>query len=395
MTALRFTPISRRDAVQRVLLAGAGMALLPDAAWPAGAQPSAQRELVPFTDIPETFATKRTGTFTLPGQDALGIDLRTVGWKTPVNETFVVSHYNTPTIDAAQWRLAITGNGRPMTLSLDDLKRRPRVQHTATFECGGNRDGVLNRMLSNATWAGCSLKALLQEARPASDVLDVVFWGADRGKETIRGADYEMHFARAMALDDALASDAILAYEVDGAPIPVVHGFPVRLLVPGWYGVSNVKWIERIELSPRRFMGKFMGRDYVTIMGRQAGDRVEYTETSVTRILVKSAVGRLTRPAAGTTGAFGVHGIAITDGTPLQRVEVQLDGGPWQPARLEPNGSKYAWTFWSLDVTTLTPGAHTVASRATDRLGRTQPADLSLKKSNWENNAIWTRKFQA
>ena len=388
--------LTRRAALQQVMLAGAGLALVPDVAWPAGWQLDASRALVPFEDIPENFATRRTGDFKLPGQDALGIDLRSVAWKTPVNDTFIVSHYNTPTLDAATWRLNVIGNaGRPVTLTLDELKRRPRVDRTVTFECGGNRDGVMNRMLSTCTWTGASLKSVLDDARPADDVVDVVFWGADQGEETIRTGKYQMNFARAIPVDDPVLSDAILAYEVDGQPLPVVHGFPVRLVVPGWYGVANVKWLNRIELSPRRFLGRFMGRDYVTIMGRQVGDRTEWTETSVTRIQVKSAVARVTKPATGA-GPMTVFGVAYTDGTPLQRVDVQVDGGAWRAARLEPQAvrSPHAWTFWSLDIDPLPAGSHTVASRATDRRGRTQPADLSMKKSNWENNAIWIRKIK-
>lgn len=387
--------LTRRAAIQQVVLAGAGLTLIPEFGWPAAWQLDAGRALVPFEDIPENFATRRTGDFKLPGQDALGIDLRTVSMKTPVNETFTVAHYNTPSIEAAQWRLSLEGSAaRPMRLTLDELKKRPRVERTVTFECGGNRDGVMHRMLSTCSWTGASLKDLLNDVRPSNDVVDVVFWGADRGEETIRTGKYEMNFARSMSLEDAEAADAILAYEVDGSPLPVVHGFPVRLIVPGWYGVANVKWLDRIELSPRRFLGRFMGRDYVTIAGRQVGDRIEYTETSVTRTLVKSLVARVTRPASSTGGPLTVTGVAFTDGTPLDKVEVQVDGGPWRAVRLEAQRNPYVWTFWSLDVDAPPPGSHTVASRATDRRGRTQPVDLSLKKSNWENNAIWTRRFR-
>ena len=384
--------LTRRAALQHVMLAGAGLTLMPDVGWPAAWQLDAGRVLVPFEDIPENFATRRPGEVKLPGQDALGIDLRNVTPKTPVNDTFVVSHYNTPMIDAAQWRLSIEGNaGRPMRLTLDELKRRPRAEVTATFECGGNREAVMHRMLSTCTWAGTPLKGLLDDADPGEDVVDVIFWGTDRGEETIRNGKYEMNFARSLSIADARDAGAILAYEVDGQPLPIVHGFPVRVIVPGWYGVSNVKWLDRIELSPRRFLGKFMGRDYVTIMGRQVGDRTEYTETSVTRILTKSMVARVTRAQAGPMSVFGV---AMTDGTPLDKVEVQVDGGAWRPARLEPQRNRYAWTFWSLDIDPLPAGSHTVASRATDRRGRTQPADLAMKKSNWENNAIWVRKIR-
>lgn len=387
--------LSRRAVIQQVALAGAGLTLIPDFGWPAAWQADAGRALVPFEDIPDNFAIKRTGDFKLPGQDALGIDLRAVAMKTPVNDTFTVAHYNVPAIDAAQWRLSVEGNaGRAMRLTLDELKKRPRVERTVTFECGGNREGVMHRMLSTCSWTGASLKDVLDDARPANDVVDVVFWGADRGEETIRTGKYEMNFARSMSTEDVAASEAILAYEVDGAPLPVVHGYPVRLIVPGWYGVANVKWLERIELSPRRYLGRFMGRDYVTIAGKQVGDRVEYTETSVTRTLVKSLVARVTRPAGAASGPLTVAGVAFTDGTPLDKVEVQVDGGAWRAARLEAQRNPYAWTFWSLDVDALPPGSHTVASRATDRRGRTQPVDLALKKSNWENNAIWVRKIR-
>ena len=405
------TQLSRRDVMQQVALAGAGFVLLPDLGWAAqGRGPQraslrvgveeAGRELVPFDDIPEGFSTRRPGEFKLPGQATTGLDLRQLtSWKTAPDDMFVIAHYDVPTIDAARWQLRVDGlAGRPLTLTLDDLRRRPRVERTVTFECGGNRETVLNRMVSNATWVGCSLQDLLQEARPADDVLEAIFWAADEGPETIRGAQLTMRFARSMSLGDAMESGAILAYEVEGGPLPVVHGFPVRLIVPGWYGVSNVKWLNRIELTPRRFMGKFMGRDYVTIMGRQAGDRVEYTETSVTRILVKSMVARVTRPSGGGAGAFQVFGVAYGDGTPIQRVEVQVDDGPWRPATLDAapraGANPHAWVFWTLDLDPLAPGAHTVASRATDRRGRSQPADLSLKKSNWENNAIWVRKIR-
>ena len=387
--------VSRRTVMQQAMLAGAGLAVLPEFGWLAAAQ-EAGRDLIPFEDIPADFQFRRPGAEETPGANALGIDLREqVSPKTPVTSTYIVSHYGNPAVDAATWKLVVDGNaGRPLSFSLDEIKRRPRVDRTVTFECGGNRDAVLHRMISTVTWTGCSLKSILEEARPSRDVLDAIFWGADQGIETIRGAMYQMNFARSMSLQDAMDADAILAYEADGQPLPRVHGFPVRLVVPGWYGVSNVKWLTRIELSPRRFMGKFMGRDYVTIMGRQVGDKVEYTETSVTRMLVKSVTARVTRPAGGGPGTFQVFGVAFGDGTPIQRVDVQIDGGAWQPAKLNPQGNSHQWTFWTLDFDPLAPGSHTVAARATDRNGRTQPPDLSLKKSNWENNAIWVRKIK-
>jgi DMSO/TMAO reductase YedYZ molybdopterin-dependent catalytic subunit len=218
----------------------------------------------------------------------------------------------------------------------------------------------------------------------------VIFWGADQGEEALRNAKYPMRFGRSMSLGEALEeTDAIVAYEMNGEPLPAAHGFPARLIVPGWYGVTNVKWLSAIELSDTRFANRFMGRDYVTIMGRQVGDTVEYTETLVARQRVKSVVARVTR----ANGRINVFGAAWTDGTPLRSVEVKVDEGAWQAARLDTQKNPYAWTFFNFDAGALAPGAHTVVSRATDTRGRTQPAALDMKKTYWEDNAQFPRPF--
>lgn len=189
-----------------------------------------------------------------------------------------------------------------------------------------------------------------------------------------------------------MKADAILAWEMNGQPLSVAHGAPLRLVVPGYYGICNVKWLTGIELSETRLMNRFMGRDYVTIKGRQVGDHVEWLETSVTRMHVKSVVARVTRTTG--TDRFKVFGAAWSDGTPLKSVEVQVDEGPWQPAKLEAQSNPYAWTFWTLDTSGLAAGDHTVVSRGTDATGRVQPASLELKKTYWEDNAQFKRKIK-
>jgi DMSO/TMAO reductase YedYZ molybdopterin-dependent catalytic subunit len=247
--------------------------------------------------------------------------------------------------------------------------------------------------MGNATYVGTPLRSILQEAQPRDGTLEWIFWGADEGEETIRNNKYTMHFARSLSERDIFAQqpprEPILAHTINGGPLPVAHGFPVRLIVPGWFGVANVKWLSRIEASTDRFMGRFMGRDYVTIMGRQEGDKVEYTETSVTRMKVKSVVARVTRSKTG--GRTRVFGVAYSDGTPLKNVDVQVDDGAWQTARLEPQPNPFAWTFWTLETSPLPAGKHTVVSRATDSAGREQPANLDLKKTYWEDNAQFKR----
>jgi DMSO/TMAO reductase YedYZ molybdopterin-dependent catalytic subunit len=242
-------------------------------------------------------------------------------------------------------------------------------------------------MVGNATWTGTELRPLLEEAGPTSVAREAHFWGSDVGTEEIRGAEYEQNFGRSMSLEQILETNPILAYEMNGEPLPIVHGFPVRLIVPGWYGVAQVKWLQRIDLSVDRLMSRFMARDYVTIMGREVNGRTEWVETSVTRIRVKSAIARVTR--AGDQ--FTIFGVAYSDGTPLESVEVRVDDGSWIRAELDRPGEPYSWTFFTARTTGLSNGEHRVVSRATDTLGRTQPESLELKRTRWENNELFVR----
>lgn len=346
-------------------------------------------QVVPFTDVPEGFVTRNP-----QNKRVSGMDLRTLtAFLTPEQEYFVVAHYGVPQIDAATWTLDIRGRvANPRSYTLDDLKKRARAQRECVFECGGNRAaGIMNRMVGNARWTGTSLTSLIDEARPQTDALEVIFWGADEGEETIRNEKYRQHFARSITLTDLARTEAIVAWEMNGEPLTPDHGFPARVVVPGWYGVQNVKWLQALEVSNERFMGRFQARDYVTIMGREVNGRTEWIETSVTRTRTKSMIARVTRRAGGPLTVFGV---AMTDGTPLKTVEVQLDGGAWVAAKLDAPPNPYAWTWFRAEVPAPAPGTHTVSSRATDSLGRTQPPNLDMKKTNWENNAVWSRTIQ-
>ena len=193
--------------------------------------------VVPFTDVPATFSTARTDRPEVhPGQNVTAQDLRKLeSWITPMAEYFTVLHYAIPSIDAAAYRLSVGGLvARPIAMTLDQLKRRSKVTRTVAFECGGNSRGRFHGMVGNATWAGAELRSLLEEAKQTSRARETYFWGADTGKESIRNAEYEQNFARSLPLDEALGANAILAYEVNGQPLPVAHGFPVRLIVPGY-----------------------------------------------------------------------------------------------------------------------------------------------------------------
>jgi len=207
----------------------------------------------------------------------------------------------------------------------------------------------------------------------------VVFWGADRGQATFLDnpggggvpLTFTNQFARSMSLDDALAEDNLLCYEMNGEPLPAEHGAPVRLIAPGWYGVANVKWLTRIEVTDQRFAGRFMSRDYVTIREEQRDGQTVWTFFTVGRDRLKSAPAKVVRRRNG----HAVMGAAW--GAPIAAVEVQVDGGPWERARLRGEGRRsdeFAWVFWRLRLGRLTPGEHTIRSRAIDVDGNVQPA---------------------
>ncbi len=382
---------SRRQAIK----AGAalvGLAAFEFPRWMLPALAQAE-EVVPWTDIPENFNPN-------PPTGARSLDTRTLqssSFITPTEEFFAVQHYTQPQVDPATYKLRVTGLvNKPMELTLDQLKSRPRMETIIGFECSGNTPARLNTLAGNARWAGTSLNALIKDAGLQRTAREVVLFGADQGTEDIvhggPSAKYDQTFARSLAVEDAAQPEIMIAWEMNGAPLAVAHGAPVRLIVPGWYGIANVKWLAHIHVQDTRFMGRFMARDYVTIMGTKEGDETIWNETSVGRMRVKSMVARLARDGDALTAT----GFALTDGTPLRSVEVRVDEGPWQRAVMDRANTRYSWQFFTCRLTGLASGAHTIVSRATDANGTMQPeaADLALKKSRWENNGQFVRKFQ-
>jgi DMSO/TMAO reductase YedYZ molybdopterin-dependent catalytic subunit len=317
---------------------------------------------------------------------------------TPNDRFFTVAHYGYPAVDAQGWRLAVGGLvERPLTLTLEELRARPRQEVVFTLECSGNHGFDWNPgLIGTARWAGTPLAPLLAEAGVRDNGREVAFWGADSGEEDVREVAMTQHFARSMSLADATDPTVLLAYEMNGAPLPPGHGAPLRLIVPGWYGVANVKWLTRVEVRDTRLMNRFMARDYVTIREEppaEAGGEPVWAETSVGRARLKSVPARVTRLG----GQYRVVGAAW--GAPIAGVEVKLDDGPWAPAALDRTPGEdapFAWTLWSLDWGAPAPGEHTVTSRATDASGNVQPAPddplIANKKTYWESNGQVTRR---
>ena len=219
-------------------------------------------EVVPWADQPPPVPDAASGGVqNLPKWE----DLNT--WLTPNERFFSIAHYDRPVIDEKTWSLEIGGSvGRPLRLTLDDIKARPRREVVFTLECSGNHGFPwFTSAVGNARWAGTPLAPILEEAQVRGSGREVVFFGTDAGEEQVRKVKVRQNFARSMSLADAMSRDNILAYEMNGAPLPQPNGFPLRLIAPGWYGIANVKWLDRIEVRDTPFMGRFQARDYVTL----------------------------------------------------------------------------------------------------------------------------------
>jgi DMSO/TMAO reductase YedYZ molybdopterin-dependent catalytic subunit len=314
-------------------------------------------------------------------------------WITPNEKFFSITHFNRPVIDPATWKLEIDGLvNQPLSLTLEDIKSRPRQEVTYTIECSGNTGlPFLTGVIGNATWAGTPLAPLLEEAGVQPEAIEVIFWGTDAGEVEARDMTMRQHFARSMSIEDASNPDYILAYEMNGEALPEKNGFPLRLIVPGWYGVANVKWLQRIELSDRRLQSQFMARDYVTVREVEQDGETVWTETGVRHMRLKSAPARVTR----AEDAYRITGAAW--GAPIAKVEVQIDDGPWQEATLDTSEqAEFAWTIWYLDWPNPTPGEHSVTSRATDTAGHVQPTMddplIAGKTTFYESNGQITRR---
>jgi DMSO/TMAO reductase YedYZ molybdopterin-dependent catalytic subunit len=408
---------------RRTLLKGAGATLAGmtvfRVAGPANAFPGKPREeaVIPWVDRPETNP--------VPNVIVRQLDWEKLdSWLTPADQFFVIKHYDQPDIRETGWRLSIDGLvARPQYLTLADLKARGRSEIDFTMECSGNSGlPFFIGGVGNARWAGTPLAPVLERAGVLEEGIEVVFWGADAGEVTIRdnsgivrpgrsgkvvpdatgGLDLTIteQFARSMSLDEALNPDNLLCYEMNGAPLPPEHGFPVRLIAPGWYGVANVKWLTRIEVMDHRYRGRFMARDYVTIREPHGGETA-WTFTSVSHDRLKSAPAKVTRRG----DRYAIVGAAW--GAPIAAVEVKIDDGPWMDARLDDNHprtkrshsrTEFAWTFWTLDWGKPAAGEHTIASRAFDTDGNVQPAPddayLASKVTYWESNGQITRRVR-
>jgi len=312
---------------------------------------------------------------------------------TPAGLHYLLIHYDIPAVDPAEFVLEIGGAvERPLSFSLNELRARERVSLPVTFECAGNGRALLEprpvsqpwltEAVGTAEWAGLALGPLLEEAGVQPGALEALFTGLDRGVEGGVTQAYE----RALPVGEAFGG--LLAYEMNGAPLLPQHGFPLRLVVPGWYGMQNVKWLTRITLLKEPFGG------YQNAVGYRIYDADGNPGEPVTRMLPRSLTvppgipDFMTRERVLEPGPVTLQGRAWSGRGPIERVEVSTDGGEsFADARLEEPLGEAAWIGWRFDWDA-EPGSYVVSSRATDSAGNVQPLVAPWNLKGYANNAV-------
>lgn len=290
---------------------------------------------------------------------------------TPVGDFYTRNNHAIPRLDPGAWRLALSGFRAPASLTLDALRALPAVAHEVVLECAGNGRSFFEpkpegtpwreRAVGCARFRGARLRDVLARAGVPPDAVELVFSGADQG---------EHRFERSLPLEVALADDTILAYEMNGAPLEPEHGAPVRLVVPGWYGIASVKWLVGIRASRAPFVGHFQTERYVYQRDAQDPRVTPVREKRVNSLIVSPAPDA--RVEAGRK--LRVRGWAWSGSAPILRVEVSIDGGrSWEDAQLDAMPEPHAWRGWSIDVLPAVAGERTLLARAHDAAGQAQP----------------------
>jgi DMSO/TMAO reductase YedYZ molybdopterin-dependent catalytic subunit len=303
----------------------------------------------------------------------------------PANRFFVRSHFATPQVDAASWKLRVEGAvERPLELTFEELRQLPSRTAPVLLECSGNSrifitpraEGLPWELggVGTAEWTGVPLAAILDRAGVRSSAVDVILEGTDSGEIASFRNPYaspgRIAFARSVPIAKA-RDDVFLAYRMNGEPLPTAHGFPVRAIVPSWYGMASVKWLAKIIVTDRPFRGFFQTIEY----GYYQREHGQPVLTPVTELQVKSLIARPALNEIVSAGqTYRVHGATWTGNSEVSRVEFSSDAGrTWTDARLLDQAVPHAWRFW--EYTWQVPAGaarYTLMSRATDRRGRTQ-----------------------
>jgi DMSO/TMAO reductase YedYZ molybdopterin-dependent catalytic subunit len=385
--------MTRRETLRRGLAATSVLALVPDWAMPALAQDEVD---VPFTDIPKNFNPGAN-----PNAPTRVLDIRKIeGPFTSKDQFYALQHMNRPEIDPATYKLKLSGLvNKPIELSLDDLKGMHATEVAAGYECSGNSPRSVEGLCSCGMFKGVKLSDVLKHVGVNSKAREVVFFGADRGPQDVvfrtQTFKVEQQFGRSITLENAMKPTPLLAYSLNGDPLTLAQGKPLRLIMPGWYGVCNVKWLAEIHLQEDRYLGNYQARWYRSVVGEggtgeDTDPGTQWVETEITKQHLKSVIARVRKKG----GSYDVFGFVLNDGTPLKSVEVKIDDGPWQKATLASTNTQYSWKLFNYRWDGATPGEHTLVSRVTDVEGRVQPTleELKRKKTFLEDNSQFPRK---
>ena len=326
-----------------------------------------------------------------------GMPLEALRWDvTPIGLHYLLTHYDIPDVDVAAWRLEIGGLvERPVSLTLEELMARPSHEVAVTMECAGNgrvhvephvvSQPWLLEAVGTAQYRGVSVASLLEDVGVEDSASDVLFTGLDRGVE----GDEVQAYERSVPLEALLEADALLAYEVNGVPLPPQHGFPLRLVVPGWYGMASVKWLSRIALLDAPFDGYQMRHSYrVRLDEDEEGEPI--TTIAPRSLMIPPGIPDfLTRARIVEAGASEVVGRAWSGASDVAAVDVSTDGGAtWAAADLgEPTLGRWAWRSWRY-TWDARPGEYELCCRARDAAGSEQPLEPSWNVGGYVNNAV-------
>ncbi len=311
----------------------------------------------------------------------------------PSAHFYVRNHFQIPMLDASAWRLEVSGLvERPLSLSLRDLQNMRSQTLVVTLECAGNgRSGFDPPIagekwnlgaVSTAEWTGVPLVEVLDRAGISAKAREVVFRGADSG--TVPGRTEGVRYERSLKLDDATGSEALLVHTMNGESLPIQHGYPLRVVVPDWYGMTSVKWLTEIELIDDEFSGYFQADAYV--YERERDGRV--VREPVTLQHVRSLITEPTANQEVTRGELTIRGVAWSGAAAIARVEVSIGDDLWQEAHLIGERPTHSWQWWELITRIDRPGPTVVRARATDLASRTQLEEPEWNRLGYGNNAM-------
>ena len=337
-----------------------------------------------ITDVELALATRNRG---MP-LEAMAHDI------TPVGLHYLLIHFDIPMLDAASWRLRVEGNvRRPMELRLEDIRGRPRTTIPVTMECAGNGRALMEprpmtqpwryEAVGTAEWTGTPLAGVLEDAGVEPGTVEILFLGADHGIE----GDDELDYGRSLPVDEAMRPEVLLAYEMNGRPLEPQHGYPLRLLVPGWYGMTSVKWLRSIEALTEPFRGHHQAVAYHIQRSEDDEPGEPVSRMRPRALMIPPGFPDFPeRRRYVDAGTVTVLGRAWSGLAPISRVEVAVDG-TWSEAELDQPLGRWAWRGWSF-AWEATSGEHLLACRATDAEGNAQPEGRPWNLQGMANNLV-------